>query len=98
MKLFVPFSLAALAVGNQLTAEGGLQRVTRSERLADQAELKRAKREERKIARAARKAEKIARKLRAREAREKRRAERRRDGLLSSLISTLNQDFRFHKL
>merc|ERR1739838_1278167 len=84
MKLFVPFSLAALAVGHQLTVNGnqsaGLDRQSRSStRLQDQQELKRQRREEKRLARDSRKAEKRARKLRAREAREKRRAERRRD-------------------
>ena len=94
MKLFVPFSLAALAVGHQLTSsstvgEASLARQSREAKLAEQQELTRQKREERQLARETRKAEKRARKLRAREARDKRRAERRRDrGLNSYLVST----------
>ena len=95
MKLFVPFSLAALAVGHQLTVDGnqsaGLDRQSRSTRLQEQQELKRQRREEKRLARESRKAEKRARKLRAREAREKRRAERRRHrgNQLLELRSTL---------
>ena len=98
MKLFVPFSLAALAVGHQLTVDGnqsaGLDRQSRSTRLQEQQELKRQRREEKRLARESRKAEKRARKLRAREAREKRRAERRRHRGNQSLElkSTLSVD------